>query len=119
MRFFLYALAALPGPALAADQFDLVCSTQGAPTRYRVDLTRNEACSGSCDRIWTMGEASSGELRLIHNPPKAPGDLDERATVNRLTGDYRYYNHIPGLGARMKTGKCEVAPFSGFPAAKF
>lgn len=119
MRVLSVAVLLFSSPAMAADQFDLVCSTQGAPTRYRVDLTRNEACSGVCDRIWAMGEASTGELRLIHNPPKAPGDVDERATVNRLNGDYRYYNHIPGIGSRMKTGKCEVAPFSGFPAAKF
>src|SRR3546814_11903038 len=67
MKFFLLVFfTAIASPALAADQFDLVCtSTEGSADRYRIDLTKGEACSGNCDRIWKMGEATTGELKVI------------------------------------------------------
>lgn len=119
MRSLLAVGLLISTPAMAADQFDLVCTTKEGQTRYRVDLARNEACEGLCDRVWTMGPPSSGELKLIYKTPKSLRDLDERATVNRVTGDYQYSNTIPGLGTQSESGHCEAAPFSGFPATKF
>lgn len=120
MRLILLAMTVLTSAAPAsAEQFDLRCRHEKGETRYRVDLVRGEACSGPCDRVWKMGEASTGELKLIDKTPKTAGDLDERATVNRITGEYRYSSRIPGLGSWTESGTCEPAPFSGFPAAKF
>src|SRR3546814_13853669 len=65
MKFFLLVFfTAIASPALAADQVDLVCtSTEGSADRYRTDLTKGAACSGNCDRIWKMGEATTGEVQ--------------------------------------------------------
>lgn len=111
-------LAAPAAAATSADQFDLVCKTQTGTSRYRVDLVRNEACEGPCDRVWKMGESSSGELRIIDHAPAYRGDLEERATVSRSTGQYRYRMSLSG---RMdaEEGICERQAFTGFPAAKF
>src|SRR3546814_2889270 len=100
VRFFflLVFFTASASPALAADQFDLVCtSTEGSADRYRIDLTKGEACSGNCDRIWKMGEATTGELKVINKQPAFRGDMEESMFVDRQTGQYRYYNYIDGL----------------------
>src|SRR3546814_13062201 len=87
MKFFLLVFfTAIASPALAADQFDLVCtSTEGSADRYRIDLTKGEACSGNCDRIWKMGEATTGELKVINKQPAFRGDMEECMFVDRQT----------------------------------
>lgn len=120
MRAIVLALGLVSAPAMAADQFDLVCKGKsGSTTRYRVDLTRGEACAGICDRVWKMGATTTSEYRLIDQSPVRGYDLEQLATVNRQTGAYSHYSKIRGLGANRTEGTCEVAQFSGFPAAKF
>ena len=119
MRALFFALGLIASPAIAApDQFDLVCTSGKDVTRYRVDLARNEACADTCDRVWKMGEATSGQLKLIDRTPAYRGDLEERSIVNRSTGAWHYTMTLRPI-AHQKDGKCEAAPFSGFPAAKF
>lgn len=119
MRRILVIVAGLVAtPALAADQFDLVCKRETSTIRYRVDLAKNEACADTCDRVWKMGQATTGELRLIDRQPAYRGDLEERASVNRSTGEYRYHISMSGR-ADADSGTCEQAPFSGFPPPKF
>lgn len=114
----LVGLLATASPPDKSQQFDLICTADGSQTRYRVDLTTNEACSDTCDRIWKMGVLTAGELKLIDRAPAYRGDLEERATVNRATGEYRY---SMSLGGRpdSETGHCERTEFSGFPTANF
>ena len=111
------ALLAVPSAAAEQQQFDLVCQGGGVTERYRVDLARNEACTDTCDRTWKMGEPTSGELKLIDRAPAYRGDLEERSTVNRATGEWRY--RLDFHGPITRSGSCEPAPFSGFPAKKF
>lgn len=118
-RAFALVVAMVATPATAADQFDLVCQHEKGATRYRVDLAKNEACSDTCDRVWKMGPATTGELKLIDQVPAYRGDLEELATVNRITGEYRYRSQFSNLRATHREGRCEVTGFSGFPAAKF
>lgn len=119
MRVWLAIVAGLMAtPALAADQFDLVCERGKSTVRYRVDLAKGEACSDSCDRVWKMGPATSGELKLVDRRPAYRGDLEEVATVNRATGEYRYFMSMAGR-SDSNTGTCEPATFSGFPPARF
>lgn len=118
MRYAVLALAMLATPAAAADRFDLVCTADKATVRYRVDIAKGEACSGSCDRIWKMGPSTSGQLRIIDRAPAFRGDLEERAVVNRVTGQWTTL--VVASGKRYDgVGRCEVAFFSGFPAAQF
>lgn len=116
---FLTSLLIATPAAAAEQQFDLICKGKGFETRYRVDLERNEACSGKCERVWRMGEVSSGQLKLIEKIPTSGNDLEERATVNRVTGVYSYMNHVPGLRPTFEDGICSRAAFTGFPTAKF
>lgn len=111
-------MLALPGAAVEQQQFDLVCQGGGVTVRYRVDLARNEACSDTCDRVWKMGEPTSGELKLIDRAPAYRGDTEERDVVNRTTGEWRSSTRVNGH-LYAKEGACDPAPFSGFPTKKF
>lgn len=118
MRALFLALAMISTPAIAADQFDLVCKGGGKPVRYRIDLAKGEACSDSCDRVWKIGRVTSGEISVIDRAPNYANDLEERMVVNRQSGEWRYFMSLSGKSATDQ-GTCEVATFSGFPAAKF
>lgn len=113
----LAAMLAVPGAAAEQQQFDLICKGSGAEVRYRVDLARNEACSDGCDRVWKMGETTTGELKLVDKVPAYRGDLEERSTVSRSTGKWRYFLDFHGVIAR--DGECQAAPFTGFPKPLF
>jgi hypothetical protein len=110
-------MLALPGAAAEQQQFDLICQGGGVTVRYRVDLARNEACSDTCDRVWKMGVPTSGELKLIDRAPAYRGDLEERSTVSRSTGEWQY--RLMFHGPVTRSGVCAPASFSGFPAKKF
>lgn len=118
MRALVLALGLIATPAMAADQFDLVCKFGSSTVRYRVDLIRGEACQAECSRIWRMGPISDGELRLLDLDSSDPSEVPQTITVNRQTGELRHW--IGGIGRPiLETGRCESAPFSGFPARKF
>lgn len=120
MRAWWLAVAVLVGsPAIAADQFDLVCSSQKYNVRYRVDMARNEWCQGDCTAISKIAEASSGTLVLENREPAFRGDIESTVRINRVTGQWsRYYSAGPGASSYTK-GSCEAAAFSGLPAPKF
>ncbi|SHL96655.1 hypothetical protein SAMN05518668_104362 [Sphingobium sp. YR657] len=118
MRAIILILAMASVPAQAADQFDLVCTSEKATVRYRVDLQKKEVCSDSCESIWRMGDSTAGELFLIDQKPAYSGDLEEQSVVNRQSGAWRYNSRLRGK-LFSRDGHCEPAPFSGFPAAKF
>src|SRR3546814_3133470 len=61
-----------------------------------------------------MGEATTGELKVINKQPAFRGDMEESMFVDRQTGQYLYYNYIDGLRPHSRKGVCQVAPFSGF-----
>lgn len=119
MRLILLAMTMLTSAAPAsAEQFDLVCSFGKTPIRYRVDLTRGEACQGQCDRVWKIGAVTTGEIRLMDTPTNYPDELPQTMTINRQTGVLDHW--IGGAsGAITERASCEPAAFSGFPAAKF
>lgn len=112
------ALAALASPAFAADQFDLVCKYGSTTVRYRIDVLRGEACEAACERIWKMGPATSGELRLVDLDTGDPSEVPQTITVNRKTGALRHWIGGSRNGI-VESAVCEPAPFSGFPATKF
>lgn len=118
MRAFMLAFGLFAAPAMAADQFDLVCKYGNTPVRYRIDVARGEACEKDCARVWPMGLVTSGEIRLLDVNSGDPTRPPETITINRQTGQLRHWIG-GGASAYVETATCEPAPFSGFPASKF
>jgi hypothetical protein len=102
-------------PAAAADQFDLICTAKKESQHYRVDLAKSEYCFGDCRQVMPIATITSGLIKFYDDEPKFPGDATKYNIVNRLTGEWQWYNYSPrlGPGAMDIKGTCEPAPFSG------
>lgn len=117
LALFLISTSAAAEPAV---QFDLTCTAEKASERYRVDLARGEWCFGKCDFVQKIASVTSGLLILAEHEPTFPGDSTSRNRINRVSGEWDWYHHNPKWSSTMDhKGKCEAAPFSGMPAAKF
>lgn len=118
-------------PALAAEQFDLVCRGQvrWAPAgklqpverRYRVDLTAGTWCLDACTATEQLASVGQAEIVFKQADRTLPPGAYFEHTVNRTTGAWK--NTYIQRGAFSTywdySGTCEPAPFSGMPATKF
>jgi hypothetical protein len=105
---------------MAADQFDLVCSGDSEPWRYRVDLAKNEWCAGVCDSSFSIASVTSTTLVLQDAQPQHLRGDTIKNSISRVSGEWYFYRSLPKIGFnRTVKGKCAVAPFSGFPTRKF
>jgi len=108
-------------PAVAADQFDLVCTAKNNVVHYRVDLGRSEWCQGDCSVIRKLASVTTGMLVLADEKPVNPNQYRESITINRNDGSWFSMGYFP-RSTRMPVedkGSCEPASFSGFPSPKF
>jgi len=122
MRTWWIAIGLLAAtPAVAADQFDLVCTAKKSGTRYRIDLTRGEWCEGDGTVVKKVAEATTGMLFLARHEPSGVRDKTVRLWVNRNTGEWADYSYDPAFDTTgsLKKGFCQPASFSGFPSPKF
>jgi hypothetical protein len=121
MRALVLALTMIATPAAAADQFDLVCEGKvGAlsfSARYRVNLATREWCEDSCERTRGISAVTARTIVLYNKLKASDLDSEARISINRETGEWSDYYSSPDQGWD-EIGKCEVAPFSGFPVVK-
>ncbi len=128
MRAFILATMLMAAPAAAADQFDLVCKGQyrvrpnGGLTsrdiRFRLDLVTKSWCRDSCTQVRTIQAVEQGKIVLRHQQEERPRLLSF-SEIDRVAGTYRDFSAGGGRSFWDEEGRCEVAPFSGFPTAKF
>jgi hypothetical protein len=122
MRAALFlGLVAMSTSAMAADQFDLVCTAKKTMVRYRVDLTRGEWCFDQCKLVQKLAEVTAGEIVLIRDKPLSPRDSETENRISRSDGSWYWYNYSPRTSVvpNVTKGVCEPAAFSGFPTNKF
>lgn len=106
-------------PAVAADQFDLLCKAKKAEVRYRVDLARGEWCAGECSRVVKIAQVTTGEIVFEDIKALRRGDYESQVRVNRATGDWSEFTSFPASVPTTRKGVCTPARFSTFPAGKF
>jgi len=123
----LAAASLAAAPAMAANQFDLVCKGQqklardGAPqpveAHYRVDLAAGSWCRDQCVGVDKI--AAAGPDRIAFKAHPKAGDQDEEIdeSFERTSGKWidLYAGPYPPGEFASTEGKCEVAAFSGFP----
>lgn len=120
MRALALALCLVSTPALAAEQFDLLCKGDRETRQYRIDLTSGEYCFDKCVRIMKIAEVTAGMITLYNDKPTVREPATSYNTINRLTGEWRWYNYDPRYSTIQDVqGTCERKPFSGMPTAKF
>ena len=117
--------------ALAAvAAFNLVCSgttfigdikkeNQSAYSEtFRIDLDERRWCAGTCETTNQVFSVSTTEIILKLEQDKETG-YESFISLNRENGSILDRNKINYQLIYMHTGKCERAPFTGFPARKF
>lgn len=122
MRAFVLGLALGSAPVAAAErqQFDLICEAPNATEHYRVDLERGEWCFDKCEFVQKVASATSGLITLAEHKPEFGSDRTSYNRINRATGQWEWFSSDPKSPTIMDhKGKCDAAPFSGMPAAKF
>jgi hypothetical protein len=119
------ALAAAIASAAAPTKFDLKCEgpiRDTPPTyqfRYVIDLDTGTYCkvdgSGPCRGADNIAEVSKGSI-ILQNV-QAPG-ISVVESIDRVAATALMLSRIRG-NYETQSGRCTVAPFSGFPATKF
>ncbi len=109
------SLALLPAPALAADQFDLICKGDKETVRYRIDLAAGEWCWEKCEATIKIASATSSRITFMDQDTPS---LHATAFVDRASGEW-WQSYRNSYSSAYNHGFCTPAPFSGFPAAKF
>ncbi len=125
MKAVILFLGLLSVPAVAADQFDLVCkgrerySVSGKwhpkEYRYRIDLAAQRWCAGSCDGTRIIDRVSDGVLSLLDKPQVPFSGYTESLWINRRSGELRYLSNSRLGSYEEQEATCEPTAFSGFP----
>lgn len=125
MRWLMVVAAmGFSGQAVAADQFDLICTGEikldaskrpGEPTtvRYRVDLKNGRWCEGSCERIKSFHEVTPDQITFEMQEPVLGNRTSIIHRVRRTDGDWAdfYWNKDSSVFINIK-GACEPADFT-------
>jgi hypothetical protein len=103
--------------------FNLVCSgtvIAAKPAEFslviRVDLKSQRYCMDECDHTLPIDQITETEIRFVDDPA-GPNGIQRR--VSRESGRYYSRTRIEGWLDETDVGRCEVAPFTGFPERKF
>lgn len=125
MKALILLSLAVASPAMAADQFDLVCTgfRQGVPlghktpetVRYRVDLAAKTWCKEDCSTVLSLASVDAGRISF-QSASRGVQGYDQYHFVSRTTGEWLNYMSNP---FHNEEGHCEAAPFSGMPSQKF
>jgi hypothetical protein len=124
------ALAA-SSPAVAADQFDLICAgtqrTMSGVTdkqapysdRFRIDLKSQQWCHADCGAVRKIAEVQQAYLRLEPSSNEMTADGPKRfdQVISRTDGRLLTIYLVQGRNFFSMTtdATCKPAPFSGFP----
>jgi hypothetical protein len=123
-----------PATLAAAVAFNLVCTgtsfigtgldalkkeNQSSYTEtFRIDLDSERWCSGKCETTDPIYRVSRTKIVLKFEQDEKIGS-ESFILLNREDGSILDRTKVSGAFMFMNTGKCERAPFSGFPARRF
>lgn len=124
-------LALAAAPAVAADQFDLVCKGEAktyvlgeaspVEARYRVDLKAGRWCKDECAITQPIHAVEDWKIEFLSHPAANEGERQEMEWVDRRSGAWSVSSITANdLRARFysASGTCTPAAFSSFPVVK-
>lgn len=116
MRSLLLVFGLLATPAVAAEQFDLVCTAKHDKARYRVDLARGEWCQDACKETSQIARVTPATIVLYQKDRAFERDDTALKSIDRVTGEWTDLYTGGQYSSWAIKGKCVPATFSGFPA---
>jgi len=116
MRMPWFAIGVLAAtPAIAANQFDLICTANKTKVHYRVDLDTGLYCEGSCFNTSKISDITPGTIVFERHERAFAGDKEYLQQVRTNGAWIKYFDS--GSGAKMPiwlTGQCRRELFTGF-----
>ena len=118
-------------PALAADQYDLVCKgteqrKTGVPASpwketFRIDLTQKRWCRGACTSAGPISSITPDEITILDTRKPGTGPADAVLSFSRTSGKVREYVEAGWSGSSfdIANGTCVRDLYSGMPGQKF
>lgn len=96
MRLVLMLTAiAFTTPALAADSYDLACSSKNADVRYHLDLKQGKWCVDECRKVQAIAEVNGDEIFLVKHHVIFTNRPTGEISVNATTGAWRLFKTYP------------------------
>lgn len=127
MKVVILFLGLLSAPAVAADQFDLVCEgkltySPDKPvkfrTRYRVDLSAMAWCTDDCQEIHKIVEVQPGKIVLKREEATLRSSYRGERVVDRLSGKLSA-DFSTSTSSLREEAMCTTDGFSGMPSKIF
>lgn len=116
MRRLWFAIGLLAAtPAIAANQFDLICTANKTKVHYRVDLDTGLYCEGSCSDAYRISDITPDMIVFERHQRAFAGDKEYLQQVRTNGAWIKYFD--PGRGMKdftSLTGQCRREMFSGF-----
>jgi len=116
MRRLWFAIGILAAPpAIAANQFDLICTANKTKVHYRVDLDTGIYCEAGCSEPSKISDITPDAIVFERHGRKFAGDKEMLEQV-RTNGAWMKFLDA-GIGAKTSTsliGQCRRDLFSGF-----
>lgn len=118
-------------PAIAADQYDLVCKgteqkkTGVAATpwkeTFRIDLATKRWCRGACTSAGPISSITPDEIVIMDTRRPGTGPADAALWFSRTSGKVREYVEAGWSGSSfdIANGTCVRDLYSGMPGQKF
>jgi hypothetical protein len=121
MRRLWFAIGVLAAtPAIAANQFDLICTANKTKVHYRVDLDTGLYCEAGCYDAYKISDITPNMIVFERHARTSAGDKEYLQQVRTNGAWIKYFDS--GSGAKPSislTGQCRRELFSGFYMNRF
>jgi len=121
MRRLWFAIGVLAAtPAIAANQFDLICTANKTKVHYRVDLDTGLYCEASCFNTYKISDITPSMIVFERHERAFLGDKEYLQQVRTNGAWIKFFDS--GRGTKTSTpliGQCRRDLFSGFYNNRF
>lgn len=120
MRRLWFAIGALAAtPAIAANQFDLICTADKTKVHYRVDLDSGLYCEAGCSDPYKISDITPDMIVFERHERAFVGDKECLQQVRTNGAWIKYFDSGSGAKSSISlTGRCRRDLFSGFYPAR-
>lgn len=121
MRRLWFAIGVLAAPpAIAANQFDLICTANKTKVHYRVDLDTPLYCEADCSDPYKISDITPSMIVFERHERAFARDKEILEQVRTNGAWIKFFDSGSGTKTSTSlTGQCRREPFSGFYPRRF
>lgn len=100
-------------PSLAAESYDMACSSDKINVRYHVDIERGKWCVDECRSVQAIAQINADEVLLVKHRILFTNRPAGEITINAATGSWRLFKTYPYRNDPLViNGTCKREPFT-------